>query len=242
MTLNHSEHGGVVDPADAAAVLRRYLPPGTARGRTTDAVTDAMREAILDGVLAPSTWLREDHLSDAFEVSRTPVREALRRLADEGLAVKTAHHGTVVAPLSLEDVLALYVVRENLEGLAARLAAVRCPAGLVESLDHVGAQMAESAAAGDIPQLAQQNLRWHRAVREAAGNPYLTRFLTQVEHAVRRLPSSTYAQHGRPEEAATEHDAVVRAIEARDGTAAERAAKVHMQRAREIRLAVLLGT
>ena len=242
MTSDLPERDGVVDPTDAVGALRRYLPPGTARGRTTDAVTDALREAILDGVLAPSTWLREDHLSGAFKVSRTPVREALRRLADEGLAVKTAHHGTVVAPLSLEDVLALYVVRENLEGLAARLAAARCPAGLVTTLDDLGAQMGESAAAGDVGRMAQQNLLWHRAVRQAAGNPYLSRFLNQVEHAVRRLPSSTYAQHGRPEEAAAEHDAVVRAIEARDGAAAEAAAKAHMHRAREIRLAVLLGS
>ncbi|MGH3384160.1 MAG: GntR family transcriptional regulator [Nocardioidaceae bacterium] len=227
------------DPAEA---LRRYLPPGTARGRTTDAVTDAMREAILDGVLAPSTWLREDLLAGAFEVSRTPVREALRRLADEGLAVKTAHHGTVVAPLSLEDVLALYVVRENLEGLAARLAAVRCPPGLVQELDGIQAEMATSAADADTAALARQNLTFHRALREAAANPYLSRFLGQVEHAVRRLPVTTFAHHGRPEEVANEHDAIVRAIEARDGEAAERAAKEHMHRAREIRLAMVLGT
>jgi DNA-binding GntR family transcriptional regulator len=242
MTSDPADQVGGVDPADAAALLRKYLPTGTARGRTTDAVTDAMREAILDGHLAPSTWLREDHLSKAFEVSRTPVREALRRLADEGLAVKTAHHGTVVAPLSLEDVLALYVVREDLEGLAARLAAARCPPGLVAALDRLGLEMTKSGEAGDIRQMAHQNLLWHRAVREAAGNSYLTRFLTQVEHAVRRLPTSTFAQHGRPEEAAAEHDAVVRAIEARDEATAERAAKAHMHRAREIRLAVLLGS
>jgi DNA-binding GntR family transcriptional regulator len=224
-----------------ALAVRRYLPPGTVRGRTTDAVTDALREAILDGVLAPSTWLREDELAGALEVSRTPVREALRRLAVEGLAVKTAHHGTVVAPLSIEDVLALYVVREDLEGLAARLAAVRCPAGLVQRLDEVGSQMRGAAQQEDTDGLARLNLLWHRVVREAAANTYLDRFLGQVEHAVRRLPTSTFAQHGRAAEVLAEHDAVTRAIEARDGDAAERAAKAHMHRAREIRLAVLLG-
>lgn len=211
------------------------------RGRTTDAVTDALREAILDGVLSPTTWLREDEIAGAFRVSRTPIREALRRLADEGLVVKTAHHGTTVAPLSLEDVLALYVVREDLEGLAARLAAVRCPAGLVETLDRIGAQMKEAAAQQDTAALSRLNLAWHRELRDATGNSYLDRFLGQVEHAVRRLPASTLGYKDRAEEAVAEHDAVVRAIEARDGETAERSARAHMRRAREIRLAVMLG-
>jgi DNA-binding GntR family transcriptional regulator len=228
--------------AGSHTALAGYLRAGTLRGRTTDAVTDALREAILDGVLAPAAWLREDEIAGAFEVSRTPVREALRRLADEGLAVKTAHHGTVVAPLSLEDILALYVVREDLEGLAARLAAVRCPPGLVETLDEIGALMRQAAAEGDVTALARLNLDWHRALREAAANTYLGRFLGQVEHAVRRLPASTFAQHGRADEVLAEHDAIVRAIEARDGQQAEQAAKAHMHRAREIRLSVLLGT
>ncbi len=221
--------------------LRRYLGSGTHRGRTTDAVTDALREAILDGVLGPTTWLREDEIAGAFRVSRTPVREALRRLADEGLVVKTANHGTTVAPLSLEDVLALYVVREDLEGVAARLAAVRCPTGLVETLDGIGAEMKEAAAQQDTAGLSRLNLAWHRALRDATGNSYLDRFLGQVEHAVRRLPASTLGYKDRAEEAVAEHDAVVRAIEARDGEAAERSAKAHMRRARQIRLAVMLG-
>lgn len=231
----------VAKAQDGDKDLRRYLVPGTHRGRTTDAVTDALREAILDGALAPTTWLREDEIAGTFDVSRTPVREALRRLADEGLVIKTAHHGTSVAGLTLEDVLALYVVRENLEGLAARLAAVRCPPGLVASLDEIGARMKEAAAEDDTAALYRLNLDWHRALREATGNSYLGRFLGQVEHAVRRLPSSTFAHRGRGEEALAEHDAVVRAIEERDGDTAERTAKAHMRRAREIRLAVMLG-
>lgn len=221
--------------------LAEYLDRTHRRGRTSEAVTDAVREAILDGVLQPSAWLREDEIARAFNVSRTPVREALHRLADEGLAVKTANHGTVVAPLSLEDILALYVVREDLEGLAARLAAVRCPPGCVDVLDEIGERMKAAVETDDVAKLAQLNLEWHRALREAAANTYLDRFLSQVEHAVRRLPVSTFAHHGRPAEVLAEHEAVVRAIEARDGAAAEKAARAHMHRAREIRLSVLLG-
>jgi DNA-binding GntR family transcriptional regulator len=223
------------------AGLGGYLQQDAVRGRTTDDVTSAMREAILDGVLPPSTWLRESELAEAFKVSRTPVREALRRLADEGLAVKTAHHGTVVASLSLEDILALYVVREDLEGLAARLAAVRSPEGLVERLDELNEAMRAAADRRDSAQLSRLNLDWHRALRDGAANPYLDRFLNQVEHAVRRLPATTLAHPGRADEVLTEHAAVARAVQQRDGAAAEREARAHMRRAREIRLAVLLG-
>lgn len=223
------------------AELQRYYRGAPSRGRTTEAVTDALREAILDGALPPSSWLREDDIATTFEVSRTPVREALRRLADEGLAVKTAHHGTVVAPMSFDDILALYVVRENLEGLAARLAAVRHASGVVDGLRAVHQRMAKAVKRGDMAEMVKQNLEFHRHFRMAAGNSYLERFLTQVEHAVRRLPASTFAHPGRPDTALAEHQAIIDAIAAGDGDAAERAAKRHMQEARSVRLTVLLG-
>jgi len=231
----------MTDVEGTASELRRYLVPQPLRGRTTDSVTHALREAILDGALAPSAWLREDELAEAFGVSRTPVREALRRLSDEGLAVKTVHHGTVVAPLSLEDILALYVVRENLEGLLARLVATRRPAGVVERLEDIHSRSLDSVKEDDTDKLLSLNLEFHRAIREAAGNSYLERFLAQVEHAVRRLPGTTLAQPGRAEEMLEEHQRIIAAISSGDGEAAEIVAKAHMHRAREIRLQVMLG-
>ncbi|MPV37805.1 GntR family transcriptional regulator [Georgenia subflava] len=224
------------------SALRTYLEPGTLRGRTTEAVTDAMREAILDGVLAPSMWLREDEIAQTLKVSRTPVREALRRLSDEGLAVKTAHQGTVVAPLSLEDILALYVVRENLEGLAARLAAGRGSEALVKALTDINERMRQHTERGDMAALARENLSFHRVLREASSNSYLGRFLLQVEHAVRRLNATTLQTPGRAAEVLTEHEDIIAAVAAHDADAAEAAAKAHMRRARELRLKELLGS
>ncbi|WP_245588993.1 GntR family transcriptional regulator [Actinoalloteichus caeruleus] len=239
-----SPASAVTGPAhdSPVAALPRYLDGKPTWGRTTDAVSDALREAILDGALPPSTWLREDEIAAALQVSRTPVREALRRLSDEGLTVKTAHQGTVVAPMSLEDILALYVIRENLEGLAARLAALRPTPELIGRLDAVQAEMAKAAKRPNVERLAKQNIEFHRLIREAAGNHYLDRFLAQAEQAVRRLPPTTFARPGRPASAIEEHDAIVRAIQQGDPDAAEAAAKQHMRSAREIRLAVLLNT
>ena len=112
--------------------LRTYLKSVPAYGSTTDVITDVLREAILDGVLAPSTWLREDELASELSVSRTPVREALRRLSDERLAVRLVNRGTVVTSISLDDVVALFLVREQLEGAGGPLGGGAPATGFVE--------------------------------------------------------------------------------------------------------------
>jgi DNA-binding GntR family transcriptional regulator len=209
------------------------------RGSTTDEVTDALRESILDGSIAPSTWLREADLAATLKVSRTPVREALKRLADEELLERSANRGCQVRAMTLDDVLALYVVRESLESLAARTAAARTPEGLVGTLQDLQCRM---RAENDPARLARLNLEFHRAIRDASGNAYLERFLTQVEHAVRRIGNSSFEDHQRVSASHAEHDAIISAIDAGDAAAAEQAAEVHMRNAREARVHQLMRT
>lgn len=222
------------------ASLSAYLVVAPQRGNTTDAVANALREAILDGALPPGARLGEDELARGFSVSRTPVREALRLLADEGLVVKVAHHGTVVAPMSLDDVLALYVVRGQLEGLAARLSAQRNPTAIVPRLEEIQRRMRKAARKPVPEELVRLNLAFHRELRLAAGNSYLERFLLQVEHAVRRMPS-TFHLPERPQQVLEEHQAIIDAIAAQDADAAGRAAQEHMSAARNLRIRTLLG-
>lgn len=205
-------------------------------GSMTDAVTDALREAILRGLFAPPAWLREDELAHALDVSRTPVREALRRLTDEGLTQRVANRGTVVSPMTLDEILAVYAVRASLEGLAARTAASRRPAGLVDDLKSVHQQMVAAAERDDPAGIAALNLEFHRLIRDATANPYLSRFLTQVEHAVRRFGQTTFSLPGRGEDAAAEHLGILEAIAAGDPDLAEERAAEHMRRARESRI------
>lgn len=215
--------------------LRKYLEQAPMHGATTDAITDALREAILDGALPPSTWLREDELAKELNVSRTPIREALRRLSDEHLTVRSVHRGTIVAPMGLDDVLAVYAVREVLEGLAARMTALHQPAGAIDALLRIHAQMI-AAEHSDKESLPRLNLDFHAVLRESSGNAYLQRFLTQVEHAVRRFGSSTLDQADRRAAVLGEHKAIIDAIIDGDGDLASRRAIEHMRRAREIRV------
>lgn len=234
MTMNATRPA---EPEYADALRALLVAP--VHGTMTDAVTDALREAILSGVIAAPTWLREDEIARALDVSRTPVREALRRLADEGLAQRQANRGTVVAPMTMEQILAVYAVRESLEGLAARTVAEQRPAGLVEQLREIQARTVEQS--GDHRAVAALNIEFHAAIRDAAGNPYLSRFLTQVEHAVRRFGDTTFAMAGRTGHALDEHEAIIDAIERGDADLAERRSIDHMRNARETRIRQMLG-
>lgn len=222
--------------------LSYYLASQPKRGSTTDAVTEALREAILDGTVEPFTWLREGEIARELSVSRTPVREALRRLADEGLTYWSANRGSVVAPMTLDDILAVYAVRESLEALAARTVALRQPSGTVEMLRATHNKMVEATAQGRVDELARLNLELHRILRSQSGNPYLDRFLTQVERAVRRFGRSTYENDERRREALVEHKQIIEAIAAGDPDGAHEAALAHMRNARQSRVSTMLGS
>ena len=221
--------------------LRRYIATDRSHGSAADAATDALREAILDGALAPGTWLREADLAAELGVSRTPVREAISRLGNEGLITRTTNSGSVVASLSVNDVIAVYAVRESLEATAARLVASVGNTRLVESLNDIHERM---VAAIDEPDAgrksAELNLIFHAEIREATGNAYLRRFLTEVEHAVRRFQRFGYDDDAHMLRTLEEHRRIIDAIAARDPKLAAAAAAEHMRTARQMRIRDLL--
>jgi DNA-binding GntR family transcriptional regulator len=231
------------EPAHAAsppyAEQLRALLATVDRGNMTDAVTEALREAILSGVLVAPAWLREDDLAAALNVSRTPIREALRRLSDEGLTARVANRGTVVTSVTIDEVLAVYAVRESLEGLAARTAALRRPVGLVDQLRAIFQRM-EEALDADPGVMAELSFEFHAAIRDASGNAYLIRFLNHAEQVIRRFGRTTFAHPGRPDEALAEHLGLLEAIASGDAGLAEERATEHMRKAREIHVSELL--
>jgi DNA-binding GntR family transcriptional regulator len=207
--------------------------------RAADTVREALREAILDGYLTPGSRLREEELAREFGVSRTPVREALQQLAADGFVEVSPHQGAIVASLTVEDILAIYVVREELEGLSARLAARRATPEQCEQLLALVEEMEALAGTISPKQMAAHNLTFHATLRQIAGNRYLDRFLSQIEHAVHRFGRTTYAQPGRMQTSIAEHRAIVDAVIAHDPERAEAAAIDHMRQARLLRLRML---
>lgn len=231
---------GEVDWAKVAASVKQHMQHSR-RGSTTDAVTDALRAAILDGIIPSATWLREDQLAQALAVSRTPVRESLRRLADEHLVSRTANRGSVVQPMTVDDVFAIYLIREALEKLAVFTVTSRPPHGFIDQLTEIHAAHKAAVERGDTSEGNRLSLEFHRAIREATANPYLVRFLDQAENMVRRSGVSTYADPKRASHNLEEHQIIIDAIASGDPDVAQDAVADHMRQARETRINAMMG-
>ena len=217
---------------------RSAKKPGAAGASRADQVRERIREAIRAGRYGPGERIREAEVAAWLQVSRTPVREALRRLETEGLLTFESWRGVVVADLDRQQVGELYAMREVLEGAAARLAARHIDDCEIECLELL-LERAE-AAAEDPEALAAINRQLHETIYSAAHNRYLTQTLEQLRNALALLRGTTFALPGRAETAAAEHRAIVKAIRERAPEAAEAAARAHIAAAQRARLRLLM--
>ncbi|CAN5573228.1 GntR family transcriptional regulator [soil metagenome] len=230
----------ISDISDSLETLEPYRERYSHLSRTADMIRESLREAILDSQLAAGTWLREEELARYFGVSRTPVREALQILRSDGIVEAAPNHGSRVAALTTDDVLALYLVREVLDGLAARLATSRMTSEQWQELSAINDQMEIAAASNEPERVADLNLQFHQYLRQVAGNPYLSRFMKQVEHAIRRSSQTIFSYPGRSDNSVREHREICDAIQAGDSVTAEALAIEHVRRARRLKLQMLM--
>jgi DNA-binding GntR family transcriptional regulator len=190
-------------------------------------------EAIDIGVYRPGDRLVESDLAERFGVSRTPIREALQRLETQSLLTRDGR-SLIVASLDHNQLAELYVVRAELEGLAAQLAAQHATGEEIRVLKDM--VRTDAALVGQPAALARANRRFHKQIHLASHNRYLVQQLDLVHRSMALLASTSLAVDGRGQTALLEHDAIVTAIEARDGPAAAAALKTHISQAFETRL------
>jgi DNA-binding GntR family transcriptional regulator len=207
-----------------------------------EAVHTTLREAILHGVLPAGQQLGEIRLASIFGRSRTPVREAILRLESEGLAARIARSGLVVAQITREEVLEVYAVREMLDGLSARLAAQGILPTELDRIVWLNDRLRAAAEQGDAKAMIQVNIEFHEAICRASRNSLLQEFTQRIHAWVRRFENTTMSYAGRGIEAVGEHDALIDALRARNPEEAERIARQHMSRARQIRIAMMQTT
>lgn len=199
-------------------------------------VYERIREAILEGEIAPGQPLSENALAAKFGTSRTPVREALHRLEIEMLLERTGR-SVRVRTTSPEEILDIYEVRITLEGAAARGAAERAT-----ELDRARIRVAADslAAAGDDPhERATLNRQFHEAVWTASHSPTLIDLLNRLNVHLIRYPTTTLEDEDRWREALEEHEQIVKAINEHDADTAKAIAETHMTAAREKRLRMM---
>ncbi len=190
-------------------------------------------EAMDLGIYRPGDRLVESELAERFGVSRTPVREALQRLETQSMLTRDGR-SLIVASLDHNELAELYVVRTELEGLAARLAAQHATAEEINVLREMVAE--DRALLGDPGALSRANRRFHKQIHLASHNRFLVQQLDLVHRHMALLATTSLAVEGRGERALAEHDAIIEAIAARDGDAAHDALKTHISRAFETRL------
>lgn len=225
---------------EADIAVKRLFERYAGDGSTADAIHDAVAEGILSRVLPPGWRLGEERLASLFSVSRTPVREALMRLESESLAARNRRSGLVVADVSAEQILEIYVIREALDGIAARQAAHFHSPVDIAALRRINDQMAKAAHEAAYGRMATLNVEFHTALARASRNEMLQRFVEQVHQAVRRFKRTTFEEPDRAEEALREHAAIIEAVDAGDESTAEAAARGHMQHALTVRMAMEL--
>jgi DNA-binding GntR family transcriptional regulator len=206
---------------------------------TADAAYSALRQSILQGDLAPGERLRSDALANDLKVSRTPVREALRKLEAEGL-VQRSGSGLIVREFSEHDLTELFYVREALEGMAARLAAENATPGEIGEIRELLDDMETLGQRGDLVALRPLTAEYHRLVGRAAHNGRLLQSLENLLGHVRQMQTSTLLNiQGRAAEALKEHRDLLQAIEARDSERAEKVAREHRRKTLELRRQLL---
>ena len=189
----------------------------------TDTARRRLRELILDGTYPAGTRLTELEVAAALGMSRTPVREAIRTLAADGLVHPTGWGVTVVA-LDSSDLDHAYQVRAAVEGLTAELATDRQRTGRIApaelaSLGAAAADAAQATAAGRLQQAVEYNRRFHRRVAELAGNPIALSTLDRLWDQIQVSTLHSLAVPARPARVAAQHDQLLAAIA--DGRAAD---------------------
>ena len=186
-------------------------------------VYDQLRVGILEGELEPGTELAEVALSEQLGVSRGPIREAISRLAAEGLVSVRPRRGAVVRSLSKEEFLELYQVREALERMAVQLAVPRLTETQLNELAALNEVMNASAAHDDIGGFFEANVAFHTRLLEASGNGTLQEVYRQLLGQLGRYRLRSLTLRGNLQRSVSEHAAILRAAKRGD---ADRAAQL----------------
>ena len=211
--------------------------PRPDRQLVTDWVYEEIRGAIVDLRLEPGAPLREAAIATQLGVSKTPVREALGRLEQEGLVEATSFKGAVVTDYSERDLEEIYELRELLEGVAVRAAATDADGEALESLRDVIERSRSARDAGDLAGLAELLGRFDQIVFDQVGNVRIRSLIETLRAHLTRIGKLTEEIPGRVEASVEEHAAIVEAIARGDADDAERAMRMHIASVRGDQLA-----
>jgi DNA-binding GntR family transcriptional regulator len=222
--------GGTRAPRRATAATARATP--AIRGSRVEIAYAAIRRRILDNVYPPGHRALEGDLADELAISRTPVREALIRLANEGLVEVIPRHGMRVLPVLPLDMREIYVVLTALESAAAELLAQRRPTEAeLKPLVDATSDMTRALASDDLDAWAAADELFHQRLVELAGNRTLIDAVARLADRAHRARMFTLRLRPKPTHSTQEHTALLERIRAGDAAGAVEVNRAHRQRA-----------
>jgi DNA-binding GntR family transcriptional regulator len=200
---------------------------------------EAIKSQILDSRYPPGSLLSEAQLAADLEISRTPIREALRQLATNGLVEILPKRGVLISRVTLEDVVEVYQLREQLECFATRLASLRATAADAAGFRSDHDRALSSLSRGRLREAYDHSILMHARIMDLAGNSRLRLFMQQLSDQVHRFGLLTL-RHGRAAQAIAEHGAIIEAIAENDGERAETLMRSHLREDRNVVLRLTL--
>jgi DNA-binding GntR family transcriptional regulator len=203
------------------------------------AVAQQLRTLLVEGGIAPGQKLNERELAARLQVSRTPLREALKLLTAEGLVEHLPNRGAIAVRLSADDVAHAFEVMATLEGLSGELACARITDAEVAELQALNYEMRAHHARRDLPAYYRVNARIHAAINRAARNPVLGEIYDRLNARLQALRFRSNFDRDKWDAAVREHDAMIEALAAHDGARLRQILHRHMQHKRDAVLAHL---
>ncbi|MCP1973356.1 DNA-binding GntR family transcriptional regulator [Bradyrhizobium elkanii] len=220
--------------AESEMTVRRIDRPSSLVDKITRAeeLRLQLADEIVRGTLAPGAGLDETDLARRFNVSRTPVREALRQLAASGLIDARAHRGAVVARPSLERLTGMFEAMAELEAICAGLAAERMTPAERHALEAIHEELRVLSYTGNPERFHEVNERFHNAIYAGSQNAYIAEITLATRVRVQPFRRAQFRNLGRLAKSHAEHDRVVVAIMRGDKTGAAAAMRAHIEQVR----------
>ncbi len=196
-----------------------------------EVVFESVRGAIISGVLKPGERLMEVQLAEKLGVSRTPIREAIRKLELEGLVIMIPRKGAYVADLSIKDITDVLEIRAALEGLASSLAALRITDEEIKQIELNAMQFDKAIEADDFEGIVQADIEFHDNIFKATRNEKLMQINNNLREQVQRFRIMYISKSNKSKALAKDHFEIAEAISRRDIDMAEKIAKEHIENA-----------
>ena len=196
-------------------------------------VAEKLREQIFAHELAPGSWLDEQNLAAAFGISRTPMREAIKVLASEGLVTTKMNKGAYVTEVDRRDLEQIFTVLSLLEGQAAKETAMKATEDQLTQLDNLHHRLEKAAADRDTGQFFEINVKFHELIQEIAGNKWMNGVIEDLRKVLKLQRRDSLTRSGRLLSSLVEHREILQAILKRDPQAAELAMRTHLARGLE---------